>query len=331
MKIYTNADMFENVRVIIFFSKIWGLIPYTNGNKYKKVGLFLYSLCTTVFYFYVCFSFNTHAFNKINNAATSVKLLIEILYVETTLQCILLLAVLTINVVKSKSFLQMLEKLENFDTILKKKLNVALPMRNNFIFQVVYGICIIFFGVYHFVELFVANNGIQLSIEWTLLCNINLIILFQFTIMIHGLNARFKTFNTFLVNMNMFPKFSTAKLKTYFNYGHMNAPRYRNLNILNQFKLKELHIIYLSIRDLLYEINSYYSFQILLIVCETFAILITSISSFTFNITADDSSSDPQQKNLTLIHCVLRLVTIALLIHVAEQTSNEVNIVISFK
>lgn len=320
--------MYENVKVIIFFSKFWGLIPYSKyGTKYGKICLFAYSLLLTVCYFYVCFSFNVFAFKKINEAATSVKLLIKILYVKTTLQCILLLTVLTINMIKSKRFLMILEKLENFDSMMMKKLNVKLPMRNNIIFQLAYGVYIIFFCVYHCMELYIARNGTLLSIEWAWLCNINLIILFQFTIMIHALNVRFKTFNSFLANMNMFTKFNIAELKTYFNYGYVNAPRYRNLNILNQFKLKELHIIYLSIRDLLYDINSYYSFQILLIVCETFVILIASISSFTFNITADVSFLDPEQKNLTLIHCGLRLLTVTMLIHVAEQASNEASII----
>lgn len=324
-----ETDVFRNMKVIMFVSQIWGLVPRTTGGKPKKFVLFVYSLLATAFYGYVCVTFNLCALERIKQAAENVKLLIKIIYVETTLRCILLVAMLLINLAKSKEFMRILEKLADFDALLKRKLHAEIPTRRNFLLQIAYAGYILFFGIYYCAQLWVAKNGLKLSVQWAVLSNINLIIMSQFTIFIHAFNVRFKIFNTFFMNMNVFSSFNGVKLKNYFDYSSINAPRYRNLNILSHTKLKELHIIYLTMRDLLQEINSYYSFQVLLIVCETVAIFIASISTFTFNITADDSVTKAAHRNLTLIHCGLRLLSIALLIHAAEETSSEVSCTIS--
>lgn len=323
----SNVDVFRNIRVIITISRIWGLVPCTVGGKFKKIVHFVYSLTVTFLFIYVCITFNVFTYQRIGRAATNIKLLIKIIYVETTLRCVLLLAILLVNLMKCHAFVRISAKFATFDQLLKRKLHLELPANENFTFQCLYAAYIVFFGIYYCAQLYIGQNGLGLSIQWALLSNVYLIILAQFTILVRAFHTRFKLFNEFFANVNVLPLVRSDNSRTYVDrLGHVAAFRGRNLNMLNQYKVKELHIIYLSMRDLLHEINSYYSFQILSIVCETVAILIASLSNVTFNIMGDDFSSKASGHMLTLLHCALRLLSITLMVHVAEGTAAEVSI-----
>lgn len=321
----SRVDVFPNIKIIIFVSLLWGLVPSVFDNCLMKCTLLCYSLLTTVFFIRVCILFNFCAFERITQSNNNVKLLIKIIYAETTLRCILLLVLLLISLFKSRQLLHILKKLVNLDVLLNRKLHVEIPTKQNFLLQIAYAVYIVFYCVYYCFQLRVANYSWSLSVQWATLSTISLIIASQFTIFIHAFNIRFKLFNAFFTNMNLLCSSTEARHWNCFDFNTKNVHRTFNM-VLSEFKLKELHIIYLTMRDLLYEINSYYSFQVLFIVCETVAILIASISTFTFNIAVEDFATKSTNRNLTLIHCGLRLLCITLLIHVAEETSKEVSI-----
>ncbi len=380
-----RANVFRHIGTIIFVSRIWGLVPrVARGGPAKKLFAFAYSSSMSLLYAYVIYAFNACAFARIAKAAANVKLLVKIIYVETTLRCFLLFAILVVNLAKSGDFLRILEKLADFDDLLTRKLRVDVPAARNVRFQIAYAVYIIFFGCYYWGQLYAAKNGIVLSAQWAALCNITLIILSQFTIFVHAFNVRFETFNTYFADMNVLARPRSAAESSagrgrressgerdlpagpspyslsfdnnddgggndnnnnnnngerwttrmaYLNDAsyrcnqeRLNALRSRAFNVLTQFKLKELHVIYLSMRDLLREINSYYSFQVLLIVCETIAILIAGISTVTFNITGDDFSSKTFDRLSTLAHCGLRLLAVTVLIYAAKRTANQVRL-----
>lgn len=322
-----RVDVFPNIKIIIFVSLLWGLVPSVLDNSLMKCTLISYSLLTTVFFIRVCILFNFCAFERITQANNDIKLLIKIIYAETILRCILLLVLLLISLFKSRQLLHILKKLINLDVLLNRKLHVEIPTKQNFLLQIAYTIYIVFYYIYYCFQLRVAKYSWSLSVQWATLSIISLIIVSQFTIFIHAFNIRFKLFNTFFINMNLLCSCTEARHWNCFDFNAKNVHRHRTFNmvLLSEFKLKELHIIYLTMRDLLYEINSHYSFQVLLIVCETVAILIASISTFTFNITVEDFATKSTHRNLTLIHCGLRLLCITLLIHMAEETSKEVS------
>lgn len=288
----------------------------------------MYSSMITSFYVYVCLEYNLFTFKQIGKAAANMKLLFKIIYVETTLRCILFLIILTINWARSGKFFRILTEFVKLDTLLKLKLRVDIPTKQNYIFQIVYTVYVVSFGMYYCIQLYVEKIGLRLSIQWAILSNVNLIILSEFSILIQAFYIRFKLFNTFFMGMYKFPLTRSSKIKNYFNYSRVNQSPYHNLSNLNRFKLKELHIIYVTMRDLIREINFYYSFQVLLIVCETVAILIASISTLTSN--SDNSVMKSTHRNLTLLHCAFRLVSVIALVHIAEKTSNEVSIILFY-
>lgn len=321
----SNVDVFKNVKILFFISKLWGLVPLSDESTIKNVLFISYSFLVIIFYLYVCVSYNLSVYSQIDQAAANVKLLAKIIYVKNTLQCILLVAVLAVHMTKGKRLFRMLQRIENFDTLFKKKCNVQVPMKSNFQFQVAYSMYIVFFGIYHSIQLYLDKSSVITSVQWSVLTNVNLIITAQFTIFIHALDSRFKVFNGFFASLNSYPKFNISIIRSSFAFSSPASypSRYRNFHVLNQFRLKELHVIYLSLRDILYEINSYYSFQTLFIVCETSTVLVASISSITFNITSD-FFAESVQRNLTLLYCCCRLFTVTVLIYVAEKTSNQV-------
>ena len=313
---HDTFDVFENLRVIVFVSQVCGLVPLRPGGKVAKYATFLYSMAVTAFYVYVCISFNLYVLGGMQNAAANVKLLRKIIYVEITVRCVLLLILLLLNQLKSGRFLKILHTLRTFDITLQREMRTEVPLKQNRVLQYIYAGYVVFFVIYYAAQLHAAKYGWLYSIMWVTTCNVNLVILSQFTIFVHAFGTRFRLFNNFLANVNV--SFPVLKRQTF---------RFRNFNVsaLNQFELKDLHVVYSSMRKLLQDINSHFSLQIFLIVCETVVTMIGGISTATFNIIYDDYVIRSTYRNLTLIHNVLKLLSITFLVYVAEETSKEVS------
>lgn len=337
--------------------------------RLERIFAFSYAVLATIFYIYALGSVNAFAFSRIGSSPYSNRLLAKIVYVEKTARCVLVLFILLTNLAKSSRFAKLRVKLDDFDdNLLRRKLRAAMSADENRRFQFAYAGYIVFFVSFCWARLYVTNYGYMYSTMWAIASNVNTIILSQFIVYVHAFRRRFETFNRFFDRVNQWPTASTnrkwpvfggeagrrttaakrqrltstATVTTISRDVHDRKMKIKSDNlrdggcrraefvVLSRGKLKELHLIYLSMRDLVREINSFYSFQALLIVGETVAIIITSLSTVTFNVTAvRHNEIDPKRRSshhLTVLHCVFRLLTVSLLVHVSEGTSNEVRL-----
>lgn len=162
-----ESDIFSSVRVIVLISKVWGLIFYSGHySSVMRIFYFLYSSAATIFYAYICVTYNLHSYSLIEQAPSDSKLLAKIIYVRTSLKCLLVLSILTVNLFKSRQFVKLLTKLGDFDALMSRKLRKPVPPSDaNTKLQTGCVCWILATTVYNGVQFYVEGNGTRLSID----------------------------------------------------------------------------------------------------------------------------------------------------------------------